>query len=151
MQLKRSRISVNKNKNLQQENKRIRVLLKHGFHSHFCKLQKYPSTGVLIKRFSENIQRIYHRKPMPKCDCNSNHALAWLFSCKFALYLYFQNTFSQNHLWMAASEAYQTPMKDLLNCTVYLTTDQILEPFVELKSHLSMQNNIYSKYVNSTA
>ena len=70
MQLKCSRISVNKNKNLQQENKRIKVLLKHGFHSHFCKLQKYPSTGVLIKRFSENIQQIYHRTLMPKSDCN---------------------------------------------------------------------------------
>ena len=30
-----------------------------------------------------------------------NRTLAWVFSCKFAAY--FQNTFSQEHLWMAAS------------------------------------------------
>ena len=36
---------------------------------------------------------------MPKCDFNkvANHILARLFSCKFALY--FQNTFSKEHLW----------------------------------------------------
>ena len=30
-----------------------------------------------------------------------NHTSTWLFSCKFAAY--FQNTFSQEHLWTAAS------------------------------------------------
>ena len=30
-----------------------------------------------------------------------NHTSAWVFSCKFAAY--FQNTFSQKHLWMTAS------------------------------------------------
>ena len=30
-----------------------------------------------------------------------NHTSAWVFSCKFAAY--FQNTFSQEHLWTAAS------------------------------------------------
>ena len=44
---------------------------------------------------------------MPKCDSNKdasqlyrNHTLAWVFYCKFAAY--FQNTFSQEHLWTAA-------------------------------------------------
>ena len=31
-----------------------------------------------------------------------NHTSAWVFSCKFAAH--FQNTFSQEHLWMVASE-----------------------------------------------
>ena len=47
---------------------------------------------------------------MLKCDFNKvakakqlywNRTLAWVFSCKFAAY--FQNTFSQEQLWMAAS------------------------------------------------
>ena len=31
-----------------------------------------------------------------------NHTSIWVFSCKFAAY--FQNTFSQEHLWRAASD-----------------------------------------------
>ena len=30
--------------------------------------QKQPSRGVLGKRCSENMQQIYSRTPMPKCD-----------------------------------------------------------------------------------
>ena len=33
-------------------------------------LQKQPSRGVLSKRCSENMQQIYRRTPMPKCDFN---------------------------------------------------------------------------------
>ena len=61
------------------------------------KIQKQPSRGVLSKRCSENMQQIYRRTPMPKCDFNKialqlywNHTLALVFSCKFAVY--FQNT-----------------------------------------------------------
>ena len=61
--------------------------------------QKQPSRGVLRKRCSENIQQIYRRMPMPKCNLNKvalqlywNHTSVWLFSWKFAAY--FQNTFS---------------------------------------------------------
>ena len=36
---------------------------------------------------------------MPKCDFNK--VALWVFSCKFAAY--FQNTFSKEHLWVAAS------------------------------------------------
>ena len=32
--------------------------------------QKQPSRGVPSKRFSENMQQIYRRTPMPKCDFN---------------------------------------------------------------------------------
>ena len=32
--------------------------------------QKHPSIGVLIKRLSENMQQIYRRTPMSKCDFN---------------------------------------------------------------------------------
>ena len=34
--------------------------------------QKQPSRGVFKKRRSENIQQIYRRTPMPKCDLQSN-------------------------------------------------------------------------------
>ena len=50
------------------------------------------------KRCSENMQQIYRRTPMRKCDFNNvplqlywNRTSAWVFSCKFAAY--FQNTF----------------------------------------------------------
>ena len=32
--------------------------------------QKQPSRGVLRKRCSENMQQIYRRTSMPKCDFN---------------------------------------------------------------------------------
>ena len=32
--------------------------------------QKQPSVGVLVKRFSENMQQTYWRTLMPKCDFN---------------------------------------------------------------------------------
>ena len=68
---------------------------------HF-KLQKQPSRSVLKKRCFENMQQIYRRIPMPTCDFNKvaaalqlywNHTSAWVFSSKFAAYL-----------WTAASE-----------------------------------------------
>ena len=68
--------------------------------------QKQPSIGVLMKRCSENMQQIYSRTPMPKCDFNKvalqvywNRTSAWVFSCKFNAY--FQNIFSYEHLWRA--------------------------------------------------
>ena len=33
-------------------------------------VQKQPSRGVPRKRCSENVQQIYRRTPMPKCDFN---------------------------------------------------------------------------------
>ena len=57
--------------------------------------QNQPSRGVLKKRYSENMQQIYRRTAMPKCDFNKqlcwNHTSTWVFSCKFAAY--FQNNF----------------------------------------------------------
>ena len=71
-------------------------------------MQKQPSRSFLKKRCSENVQQIYSRTPMPKCDFNKvalqlywNHTLAWVYCCTFAAY--FQNTFSQEHLWTATS------------------------------------------------
>ena len=39
---------------------------------HFLKgtLQKQPFKGVLKKKCPENMQQIYRRTPMPKCDFN---------------------------------------------------------------------------------
>ena len=33
-----------------------------------CTLRKKPSVGVLMKRYSENMQPIYRKTPTPKCD-----------------------------------------------------------------------------------
>ena len=64
-----------------------------------AKGQKQPFRGVLRKKCFENMQQIYKRTSMSKCDFNKvvlqsywNHTSAWVFSCKFAVY--FQNTFS---------------------------------------------------------
>ena len=38
--------------------------------THIWKKQKQPSRGVPKKRFSENMQQIYRRTSMPKCDFN---------------------------------------------------------------------------------
>ena len=54
-------------------------------------VQKQPSRGVFKKRCSGNMQQIYRRTSMLKCDFNKV-AKQWVFSCKFAAY--FQNTFS---------------------------------------------------------
>ena len=35
-------------------------------------MQSQPSRGVFRKRFSENIQQIYRRTTMPKCDFNND-------------------------------------------------------------------------------
>ena len=67
------------------------------------------SIGVLEKRSSGNMEQIYRITPMPKCDFNnvakqlySNHTSALVFSCRFSPY--FQNTFSSEYPWRAASE-----------------------------------------------
>ena len=55
-------------------------------------------------KYTANLQE----NTTPKCDFNKAakqlywiHILAWVFSCKFTAY--FQNTFSYEHLWTAAS------------------------------------------------
>ena len=71
-------------------------------------IQKQSFRGVFKKKCSGNMQQIYRRSPMPEYNFNKvakqlywNHTSAWVFSCKFAAY--FQNTFSQEHLWTADS------------------------------------------------
>ena len=56
-------------------------------------------------KYVENLQET----PMPEWDFNKiakelywNHTSEWVFSCKFAEY--FQNTFSKEHPWRAASQ-----------------------------------------------
>ena len=63
------------------------------FNCHNSNIQKQPSRVVFRKRCSANMQQIYRRIPMPKCDFNKvalklyrNHIPAWVFSCKFAAY-----------------------------------------------------------------
>ena len=62
----------------------------------------------LRKGVLKNMQQIYRRTPIPKCDFNKvalqlywNCTLTCVFCCKFATY--FQNTFSKEDRWVAAS------------------------------------------------
>ena len=64
----------------------------------FLVLRKHLPRGVLRKKWFENMEQIYRRTPIPKCDFNNvskhlywNRTSAWVFSCKFAAYCY--NTF----------------------------------------------------------
>ena len=57
------------------------------------------------------MQQPYRRTPVPKCNFNKivrqfygNDASAWVFSYKFAVY--FQKTFSLEHLWRTGSSRY---------------------------------------------
>ena len=71
---------------------------KFGIKEFFSTVQEQPPRRVLKKRFSENMQQMYRRTPIPMCNFNKvalqlfwNHTLAWVFSCTFDSY--FQNTF----------------------------------------------------------
>ena len=75
--------------------------------------QKQPFRSVLRKKYSENMEQIYRRTPLPKCDLNKvakqlcwNHTSAWVFSYKFAAY--FQNNFSWEHPWTTASGSFKS-------------------------------------------
>ena len=58
-------------------------------------LQKQPSSGILTKRCSENIQQIYRRTPMPKCDLQSNfiEITLWYVCCPVNLLHVFRTPF----------------------------------------------------------
>ena len=67
---------------------------------------------------------------MPKCDFNkvAEQTSAWMFSCKFVTY--FQNIFSLEHLWMAASEY----------CKAYKNIQNILPSFKVRRNFISSLN-----------
>ena len=64
------------------------------------KCQKQPSSGVLRKMYSENMQQT--ETYWNNLALYWNHTSEWLFPCK--LVAYFQNTFLWEDLWWAASE-----------------------------------------------
>ena len=74
-------------------------------------LQNQPSRGVLAKRCTEKMQKIFRRTPsMPKFDLNKvalqlfwNLTSAWVLR-RFAAY--FQNTFFLKHLWRVDSDLF---------------------------------------------
>ena len=92
--------------------------------------QKQPPRDVRKKRCSENMQQIYRRTPMPKCDFIKvalqfywNRTPAWVFSCRFAVF--FQDTFSKEHLWVAASVFYLKASPYKRNCADSLRLFQL--------------------------
>ena len=91
--------------------------------------------GVLTKRFCENIQQIYRRTPMPKCNFKTS---AWVLSFKFAAY--FQNTFFQYHLWMAASDYQNDPIQTrifLKEHNMNFFSDTFTSKIIRKKGHLN--------------
>ena len=85
--------------NLENYHIRSYCLIILDFMEQYHNQQKQPSRHVLRKSCFENMQQIYRRIPMPKCNFNRvakqlywNHTSAWVFSCKFVAY--FQNSFS---------------------------------------------------------
>ena len=87
--------------------------------------------GVLRKRFSENMQQIYWRTPMPKCDFNKvalqlywNHTSTWVFSCKFSDHL-FLRTRPDGCFWKFFRNDYealwQRHLKDTLQLKILWT------------------------------
>ena len=85
--------------------------------------QKQPSIDVLRKRCSEKMQQIYMRTPKLTCGFNKV-ALQRFWNCTlYKFTAYFQNTFSYEHLWRAASEGYfrlcQISMMELFSKSNY--------------------------------
>ena len=115
----------------------------------FCRLfniQKQSCRGVLRERCSENIKQIFWRTSMPKCDFSKvakqlywNHTSAWAFSCKFAVY--FQNTSSKEHLWMAASEYWDYRR----TCSISQTTHVVLDR-ISWITHFSPKFHFYTPW-----
>ena len=59
--------------------------------------RKHPFRGVLIKRCSDNMQQIYKRTPIPKCDSNFIEiTLRDVCSPVNLLYVVFRTPFSKN-------------------------------------------------------
>ena len=98
---------------------------------------KQPSRGVLGKRFSENMQQIYRRTPMPKCDFNT--VAATLLKSHFGMGVLLQiccissEHLSLIHLCMAASgygklDAYQGPQTLLFVSQVNQRAKQLVYP-----------------------
>ena len=79
------------------------MLLQNALHYFSIKFSEVAVQRRLRKRCSENMQQIYRRTSMPKCDFSKvakqlywNSTSVWMFSCKFASY--FQNTLSKEPL-----------------------------------------------------
>ena len=71
-------------------NKKGYLLVSISIFKQIRNIHKQPSRGVLIKWCPENLQQIYRRTPMLKCDL----FIEWVFSCKFTAC--FQSTFPKN-------------------------------------------------------
>ena len=92
--------------------------------------------SVHRKRCSENMQQIFRRTPMPKCDFSKvakqlywNHTLAWVFPCKFAAY--FRNNFLRTLLESCLCIFYirlvSTAVVLVKNVFLLVPTEKVLE------------------------
>ena len=69
-----------------------------------------------------------------------NHTSAWVFSCKFAAY--FQNTFLQEHLWMAASKLWKYSVAAIFALSRLYTVKLIWHIF--WIKHCSIKFDVYT-------
>ena len=76
----------------------------------FCKLVKYnikkqPSRSVLKKRCYGNMQQIYRRTPMSKCDFNKVAAKQHYLYLRFALKLYRCASYRKKHVQCSKNDS----------------------------------------------
>ena len=85
--------------------------------------QKQPSRGVLMKGSSENMQQIYMRTPMPKCDFNK---VAWVYPIN--LLHIFKTSFTKNTSgWLLLYNPTKELLKNnIINAYVFETALQDL-------------------------
>ena len=71
------------------------------------KYQKQLSRGVLTKRYSENMQQIYRKTPMPKCDFNKVEIALRHWCSPVNLLRIFRTPFPRNTSgWLLLKEGY---------------------------------------------
>ena len=63
----------------------VKPLDKNAEHEFSWHVQKQPSRGVLKKTCSKNMQQIYRRTPMPKCDFNKVALQLWTTASELVL------------------------------------------------------------------
>ena len=88
-------------------------------------IQKQSPIGVLQKMCSANMQQIYRRTPMRKCDFRNvanqlywNHTSAGVFTCKFAVYL--QNRCFDEYLWGTTSANFYSTCLPYFSIQIHL-------------------------------
>ena len=121
--------------------------------SFLCSFQKHPSggKGFLIKSYSENMQQIYRRTPMPKCDFSKvakqiywNYTSAWVFSCKICCIFsehFFKRTPLDGYFWISLLSA-------ALAIFLFLLFDIVHTQSFSLEYHKSQKSHEFHESID---